>query len=591
MKKFESEGYSIRPDLPKSEVFDIEENKKNTGDKNETEENNINNDQKKESKRIMDLFKSEVEAGRICVIKEDGRVRVGKKILNLGSEYSNHCLVKLDTDKYGIVKKDDLLLSRADLFVYDFSEFLTIGKDDKISIQPYSIEKFNPKRDGESDQNFYARTFFQKDSISNVRIERIVNILSNQSNLSLNDLNYRERAALATYYFSNGGAVAGDNLIFIAKEYGIEGLKTFLSCEYGMEMGNKIIGLAEKLPKKTAQKIFNKYYRIVKEVDQVIEHLEQTYGEKDYNDKTINAIRENLLIKAKDLLAEYSDITRREGEKIDPKEVEERIENIKTEVTLFASSYKTISKTEGVTLNEIKGIELTNKSVAEMTAEEKQEMINMFVPTRRLSYYPEALGESSIKGFEKSMATPDTKFYIYKQDGRIISFFRLDDMPNGNKYFGNFVVRKEAQESKIGTEILSSIVHEISSGVNIEADVFADNPIVKTYIEKFGFTITSIDREWKNTGQMHYHIIIDRKINDNLIGPKINRVDSPEFIRHKERNDFELVEAEMNSSQEERYRLLEPFLNQGYRVSRYLEDSNKLRMVLEKPIEDIAAAA
>ncbi len=279
-------------------------------------------------------------------------------------------------------------------------------------------------------------------------------------------------------------------------------LRSFLSLSGNTEMGNIILDMCEKLPSKAIQKIFKKYNEIVDLTNEV-----ETFVYKAFNDTTSESVlsaKESLFRRAKDLLASYKDQID-SGKKIDAEKVSSELENIKSEILLFASSFKSATKNGEIVFDKIPGIETSTVDPTAIRDEDKKEMERIFVANR--PKYSSELLKHTLEEFKSALDSHDKEFHLLKFDGKIISFLRFDKLPDGNLYAGSLNVRPEARGSSIGSVILHQILDEKALQHDVEAVVYSKNPMLKHYTADFGFEIVEELPNFENTGELYYKII------------------------------------------------------------------------------------
>lgn len=304
--------------------------------------------------------------------------------------------------------------------------------------------------------------------------------------------------------------------------YGSSGVRTFLSLEHSEnkeEMGNKILTLGEKFPEDSAKKLFAKYGEIVNEVDNIAEYLNKSLGEK-VNPELVGEAKNNLLIKGKEMLARYAkDAEECKGQKcVDLGiELEEKIKDIKTSLVLFASACKTLSEQGLLSFEDLANTRL-DVVRGVMPIEDQQDMMRIFKENRP-SYSPELLADS-ISEFEDALKNPkeNQTWFILRNNvnfplrntGDMASFMRLDEYPD-YIYGASFNVRTELRGSSIGSELLKKIIEEKSSVKPFKIVCYDKNPMLKKYIEDFGFQITGTIENYHDTGETFYEMMRSSK--------------------------------------------------------------------------------
>lgn len=170
----------------------------------------------------------------------------------------------------------------------------------------YSIRKEVPKRIDETEADYKRRTMLHEDNFSSMsRIDLVCRRILFGTGINISDFNYREKVSLTNYYLSKSRE-SHEAVINFSKKFGHDGLKVFLSCEYGLELGDKIIDLSEKIDKKLAQELFFAYTNLATKSQNYSYLFDQFIATKNLPTELIqklpNEISEGIMRRAKDLL-------------------------------------------------------------------------------------------------------------------------------------------------------------------------------------------------------------------------------------------------------------------------------------------------
>lgn len=305
----------------------------------------------------------------------------------------------------------------------------------------------------------------------------------------------------------------GNKLKKIVANLNANVLRTFLSVEHGgKEMGNKILALGEKLPKEVAEKVFSKYSEIIDSSNEISNILNERFGKEDQNQEVINQITESLLKKGKDLLLDSAKGLDKctDEECVDiGKKVEEKLQFIKKENILLASTYKSLLKNENFKINEIKDVALDFINSNEEINKYKEELIRIFKENRE--DYPEELLKETLQEFQEALNNIENKeFYILKNKDEILAFMRFDILENGNYYAGSLNGRNEIQGLAVGGSFLKQLLIDKSKERSIEAVVYEKNQMLNRYANEFGFKIVGEIENYHNTGQKFFKLKIEK---------------------------------------------------------------------------------
>lgn len=291
------------------------------------------------------------------------------------------------------------------------------------------------------------------------------------------------------------------------KKYREPGFKTFLSLEHGQEGGRDILTIGENLEQKTAEAVFQKYGRIVEATKSIGGYIEARFGKgKKYSQEDTDRIVDNLLKRGQNLLADTADEIEKgkvKGEIISEK-LMEKLNCLHVDLLLFASAFKVFSKDKKeIKFSEIEGVELISKDANELGEPEKEEMRRIFIGNRKEEkeeFSAEYLEERS-KQFDES----DRKYYILKKDGKVVSFARFNELPNGNLYVSFINTVPEIKGHSIGTAFLKVVFDRETTSRDVELKVRVDNRVAKNYQTDFGFKIVGepfVDKNGKKYFRM-----------------------------------------------------------------------------------------
>lgn len=288
-------------------------------------------------------------------------------------------------------------------------------------------------------------------------------------------------------------------------KFGENGFKTFLACEYGLELGDKIINLGEKLEPQTAKVIFAKYLEIIDQTDEVIDYLQQEFGhDKNFNEETIKSIKENLFRRGKDLLLDFSLQVDRQNGDINETEIITKLEEVKTDVILFASTFRAVTETGEIDFADMANTKLETKTTKELMPGEIEEMIRIFQDNRR--DYPPQLEAVVVNDFIKALDSAESVFHTLKYNNKIVSFIRFDELAENKVYAGSFNVRPEGRGANIGTVMMQTVLDRYAKTNTLEAVVYSKNPMLNKYLKDFGFKIVGVEENYLDSGELFYKI-------------------------------------------------------------------------------------
>ncbi len=430
----------------------------------------------------------------------------------LGVEFSGKKLVKLEDNLYGIVtetqgQKEITHVFRPNSYQdiqRKYQEFeertgkkalpanIYIGKRDADfpGVMRFSETKFmQRRRDDESDID-YAKRIATFNAVKNYnKLEKLSDVLSEEAGIGLHNMTIREQNCLTTYAFSRGDETF-NRLVRFCKNYGEKGIRTFLSCEFSTDMGEKILELGQGLPEETAASLFSKYAEIADAASESLEEMIAGFGQ-EVDKETRLKIEENLLKRAKDLLDIFY-LKMKRGEKV--ADFDKQLGDIKSDIMLFTSTFKTLYEAgTNLDFKELAKVSMETKKPADLSPAEKEEMVRIFLANREEGY-PEELLKNVFSDFEQSINPEDdsvkaeANFIILKYAGNIVSFLRLEPRGPGRLYAAAFNTRPEAKGFKIGNAMMKEVIEGAAKENTIEAVAYSKKPqLLAFYKNFFGF--------------------------------------------------------------------------------------------------------
>ena len=136
-------------------------------------------------------------------------------------------------------------------------------------------------------------------------------------------------------------------------------------------------------------------------------------------------------------------------------------------------------------LNEIRGGAMEVRS-GDLTEEDQKTILN----NQELQYkgkYPEGEMRDLRQGLEKTFRNPDTRFYLYRKDGEIVTSIRFENQPDtGGVYMGSFITNPKYEGGAMGQALLEVALEKENVSGPIQA--VCDPSLVAKYAE-FGFEL------------------------------------------------------------------------------------------------------
>ncbi len=284
-----------------------------------------------------------------------------------------------------------------------------------------------------------------------------------------------------------------EKLQVFVRKFGGVGLKTFLSLEYGRELGDDIIVLGEKLPKAEASRLFEKYGELVDAAEQAESYTGQ-FADTQSSEMAAD-VRENLLRKGRELLVSFATkVKSAKKGKYDRavEDLEQELMLLRGDAALFAATFKELSKRgEQLNLAEVKDVEfaqgISPESFSEVDKERMKELYKINYAT-----YPE-FQKMLLESFERVLKEPTNRFYVLRYKGEIEGFYRLGIAAEDRVYFGAFNMNPKYAGSGLGEALMQQSLDVRARDSVIEASCTATLPIASNYIER-GFIGTKAEQ-------------------------------------------------------------------------------------------------
>ncbi|MFA6486701.1 MAG: GNAT family N-acetyltransferase, partial [Candidatus Magasanikbacteria bacterium] len=287
---------------------------------------------------------------------------------------------------------------------------------------------------------------------------------------------------------------------------------SFLSLEQGeQEMGDRILLISEKLPPETANAIFAKYGEIVEAAKGVGGYLRATFGaDRNYDEREIQNITEQMLRGGKELLVGFADKLTAGGEVINSTEIMADLAEAQTDIIMFGNAFREIQPD----LDEVLGARFEKVPWSALNKSEKDEMWKI---AQKNWAGREQAGVEVLGGFKNILENEAdggaSDFFLYKKDGKLISFIRFypDDQDYGDNrehvHAHSFNVSPNLRGKKIGTAMAIKMLRgEAQKGKVVHGSVYPEVEMGEKYVEEVGFNLAGV-----------YHDAPEKKFEFDLI--------------------------------------------------------------------------
>jgi GNAT superfamily N-acetyltransferase len=355
------------------------------------------------------------------------------------------------------------------------------------------------------------------------------------------------------------------------KSYGLPGLRTFLSLDYGKDLGDKIVALGNSLDHEAASAIFSKYGQIVDAVEAVRAYLGANFHQEEtLTPEIVAKITDNLLRRGRDLLAHFADQTQeaKNGRKVlDPGNILDELQEIKTETLLFLSSFQTL-KREGVDLDfaAIQDLDFGSMPARSLSLKDVSEMKAMY----EKNYADNVeIRDDLLSVFAQAVTRENTVFYVLRYQGKIIGFVRFDDKGDGRLYAGSLNVHPRFRGSAIGEVVMEKTIDLKARVAILDADSSAIDSVGAHYIEA-GFVANSF---YDYKGDPSFKM--ERNDRVRYESKLMSKSDIVERYNHRSVDDRDMIIT--SSSAKDPVRLRFNLLNEGYLLTRYFQYPNGVK--------------
>lgn len=491
-----------------------------------------------DKRRLVSLL-FRLELGRVG-ISEQGLEYLGRKF-DLGEHNSpDYFAHRLTPDgKVGIFDEERRLEGIVQLESGDFQ-----GGDGKENIQKIVLNitaemLFTPNPDETSEEQALRQQIVQE--FKEKYFDTYLGLFSEKSDLRFNNLGLFEQGWVLQYLAQVDEASKETFFQFIA-QYGEEGFKAFRSMEFGQEMAQAVLGIAEKTDDKTARIIYSKYAEIVAATEKVRGFITTGFNnDHDFSPEIVDQVVLQLLQKGRDIL------TKSATNNADSATIEQDLGAVKASVLTFANVFKAM-KTGGeqLELQDFRDFQIEIASGTQISETEKMEMVEIFTKNRKDR--PDVL-KRFLPEFGQALADSGNSFYLLKFQGNLIGYFRLDPEEDGKYYLGSLNISDQLQGKGIGESVLKKVFPEAARSKVVHATADPRIKITQRYVGDLGFVVQGIKDV---DGLPYFDMVWDQETNSKYeyINKQLGHVDTAKIsphqtiIRHYNPADYQRLTAD-----------------------------------------------
>jgi N-acetylglutamate synthase-like GNAT family acetyltransferase len=166
--------------------------------------------------------------------------------------------------------------------------------------------------------------------------------------------------------------------------------------------------------------------------------------------------------------------------------MEQNLENIKSDIILFASTFKTLFEAEGgIDFKDAFRARIESKKAIELSPKEKETLKLIFLKNWK-EKYPKNISDVIYKDFEE-IIEGDSDFYLLKYNNEVVTFLRATEISAQVLEIGSFNVREEAISTKIAEVFFKQVIEKLAIDNVLKLSVYVSNESLINYYERMGF--------------------------------------------------------------------------------------------------------
>lgn len=274
--------------------------------------------------------------------------------------------------------------------------------------------------------------------------------------------------------------------------FGLNGLRVFISLEHGgLDMGQKILDLAEQIPQETASKIFSKYVEIIDSIEKVLNVAQNNFKTSiDTKPELLQSIEQSLYKRGADLLSQFHDNINQNTD-----DIIAELDRINADTITTLSIFKYAAKFGNkLPLEDITGAEFSQKNGDQLNQAEIDEMEHIYQANWK-NYGNQELIQSVIKKFKESLSgdlSNKERVYTFKKNNQINAFVKFSELQPGVKYASALNVDQSSKGFGLGETMMDEALYREAQENILIATCDPYNDSNMRYFEKgfigMGFT-------------------------------------------------------------------------------------------------------
>lgn len=403
------------------------------------------------------------------------------------------------------------------------------GQEMKKRIKEYKITDFVKQKRDESSGDYAERVSRLADvSFVTQKLQSFFR----KSGIGLHKLSWRDQLLIAD--IAHAGEEEERLQSFIEK-YGVNGLRTFLSLEYGREIGNDIFTLGEQLPKNEAEAIFKRYNDVV---DGVSDLNNLILKDTENKAEILMEAEDNLLRRARKILEDFAEAQKQasaQGTVLDAEDIVEQLGRISKENQTILATFKALqNKDPWLTFENFKDVQFDGERVGDLDRKDIVTMKKIYADNYKLT---PKFQKRLLANFDKILENPEQIIQITRFKGEVVGFYLYTGREKGGLDFRCFNMDPTYAGGGFGKAMMNQELRDRSIDNLIHATCTAEMPISAGYIES-GF----VGVGYGHTDEINYLDIV--------------RCDQRDFFPTKEpwtREEIENLIKNDNKYEDERY--------------------------------------
>lgn len=284
-------------------------------------------------------------------------------------------------------------------------------------------------------------------------------------------------------------------LVNIAKEYGADGVKAFLSMEVDPGLNaDRIVELSKKLGPPLMRTVLKRYNDILRITSEQTEDILKTVlgaGKDRAIDIERKTLKHELLRRAASIL-KAADTASEDSNSL-AEEILVSLDRYETDLLLFAAVFKTACKGRtDIHLEDFKALHLSIRKPTDIPESTMQEMVR--IAKENWKNDP-TIGTLPVDALVKKLqgTNSDSDFYLLEKDEDLLASMRFDHLPSGDLYAGSLNVNPVLRGSAIGEAFLNASLEQASENKTIRADFFPQIDAGMMYVDRLGWMIDGVE--------------------------------------------------------------------------------------------------